>query len=131
MKLKINLDSLGIATSLLCAIHCAILPLVFTSLPFLGINFIHNEVIELLMIGLSIVIGYFALIKNYKSHHYSKYPIIIFSCGAILLVAKEFLHNKAYIFYILLILAVICIVTAHIVNFINCRKAKKCHTHEH
>ena len=33
MRLKINWDALGIATSLACAIHCAVLPLLLTSLP--------------------------------------------------------------------------------------------------
>ena len=44
---KINYDALGIATSLACAIHCAILPLVLTSLPVLGVNIIHNIPFEI------------------------------------------------------------------------------------
>ena len=35
MAQKINWDAWGILTSVLCAIHCAILPLVISTLPLL------------------------------------------------------------------------------------------------
>ena len=44
MATKINWDIMGIATSVACAIHCALLPLLLTSLPLFGINIIHNIV---------------------------------------------------------------------------------------
>ena len=43
MNHKINWDGLGVTTSLICAIHCAVLPLLFTSLPLLGGDIIHND----------------------------------------------------------------------------------------
>jgi hypothetical protein len=61
MPKKINWDALGITTSVLCAVHCALLPLLVASLPVLGINIIHNASFELGMIGLAFVIGTRAL----------------------------------------------------------------------
>ncbi|HEX3933388.1 MAG TPA: MerC domain-containing protein, partial [Puia sp.] len=58
---KINLDALGVTTSILCAIHCAILPLVMASLPILGINILHNSFFEYGMIALAFAIGTVAL----------------------------------------------------------------------
>ena len=55
--LKINYDALGIAASVACAIHCALLPLVLTSLPVLGINIINNTWFEVFMILLAAAIG--------------------------------------------------------------------------
>ncbi|HNE92671.1 MAG TPA: MerC domain-containing protein, partial [Chitinophagaceae bacterium] len=52
MAFKINWDALGISTSIACAIHCAVLPLVVTSLPLFGINIIHNLWFEFSMIGI-------------------------------------------------------------------------------
>jgi len=46
MNFKTNWDGLGIITSLACAIHCVILPMIATSLPLFGINIIHNNVFE-------------------------------------------------------------------------------------
>ena len=45
--LKINYDALGIAASVACAIHCAVLPLLMSSLPILGINIINNVFFEI------------------------------------------------------------------------------------
>jgi hypothetical protein len=53
MNFKINWDALGITASLACAIHCAVLPLMLTSLPLFGINIIHNAIFEYSMIGLA------------------------------------------------------------------------------
>jgi MerC mercury resistance protein len=58
---KINLDALGVTASILCAIHCAILPLVLASLPILGINILHNPLFEYGMIGVAFAIGTIAL----------------------------------------------------------------------
>ncbi|MDX2047179.1 MAG: MerC domain-containing protein, partial [Chitinophagaceae bacterium] len=54
---KINYDALGIAASVACAIHCAVLPLVLTSLPVLGTNIIDNPGFEYLMIIIALAIG--------------------------------------------------------------------------
>ena len=56
MNFKINWDGLGIATSLACAIHCAILPLILTSLPLFGVNIIHNMFFEWRMIALAFIV---------------------------------------------------------------------------
>jgi MerC mercury resistance protein len=47
---KWNWDAIGIGASLACAIHCALLPLFFSSLPLMGINILHNTQFELGMI---------------------------------------------------------------------------------
>jgi hypothetical protein len=89
---KINYDALGIAASVACAIHCALLPLVLTSLPILGVNIINNIWFELLMIMIALVIGIYSLMHGFRKHHHKKLPIAIFISGMILLVLKQVLH---------------------------------------
>lgn len=125
MKLQVNWDALGIATSVVCAIHCAALPLVLTSLPLFGINIIHNNVFEAGMITLAFVIGSIALFHGYKRHHHRSLPLLVFSLGFIFLVLKQF--ATAYEIA-LLIPAVVFILTAHFFNYRFCRKANHCHT---
>src|SRR5262245_45490 len=96
---KINYDALGIAASLACAIHCAVLPLVLTSLPIFGVNIINNVLFEFLMIGLAFAIGFYALYHGYRKHHHRVLPIILFSMGILLLFIKEALHQ--YHFWLL------------------------------
>ncbi len=121
---KINWDALGITTSLACAIHCALLPLFLSSLPLFGINIIHNLGFELGMIFLAFCIGSYSLYHGYKKHHHSFGPLLLFTFGIVLLITKQIWHQWEVWF---LIPAVICIVSAHVINFRSCRV----HNHAH
>lgn len=121
MNFKINWDGLGIFTSLACAIHCALLPLIVSSLPLFGVNIIHNPVFEWSMIGLAFVVGSYSLFHGYKKHHHNQVPILLFVIGFIFLLTKQFFHEYETWF---LIPAVIFIVTAHWRNYLLCNKSK-------
>ena len=86
---KINADTLGISASLACAIHCAVLPLFFSSLPVFGLEILHNKIFEYSMIGLAAVIGCYSLYHGFKKHHHKKLPLFVFITGLIFLVLKE------------------------------------------
>jgi ribose/xylose/arabinose/galactoside ABC-type transport system permease subunit len=120
---RINYDALGIATSLACAIHCAILPLVLTSLPVLGINIIENVGFEFGMIILAMVIGFYSLWHGYRQHHHGLLPSVFFGMGIILLFLKQVFHSHQ-LYY--LVPAVLLIVAAHLTNYRECRKAGQC-----
>lgn len=121
---KINWDALGIGASVACAIHCALLPLIFTSLPLFGINIIHNPWFEAGMIALSLGIGTYSLWHGFKKHHHSYQPLALFYVGSGFLIAKQFfLQYEVW----LLIPAVALILFAHIRNFRACRV----HDHAH
>ena len=125
MNFRVNWDAMGVAASLACAIHCAVLPLILTSLPILGINIIENEAFEYFMIFLAFAIGVYSLRHGYKKHHHSPIPVIIFSIGMSGLVAKQIWHK--YQLWILPF-AVLLIVTAHLINFRACRVHNHAHT---
>ena len=125
MKIQINWDSVGVVTSVACAVHCALLPLVLTSLPLFGVNIIHNNFFEAGMIALAFAIGSIALYHGYKRHHHRALPLLFFSVVFIFLVLKQILIS--YEIW-LLIPAVAFILTAHFFNYGFCRKANHCHT---
>ncbi len=124
MNFRFNWDALGIATSVACAIHCAILPLLLTSLPIFGINIIENVLLEYVMILIAFVIGMYSLWHGYRKHHHNYLPAIVFCVGIILLIAKQIWHN--YQLW-LLPFAVVFIVSAHVINYRACR----IHDHAH
>jgi MerC mercury resistance protein len=124
---KINYDALGIAASVACAIHCAVLPLLMSSLPILGINIINNVFFEYGMILLAAAIGIYSLMHGFKKHHHQYTPIIIFSIGIVLLLLKQAIDSYRIV---LLIPAVMLIICAHVINYLNCRKANHCHTND-
>lgn len=119
-----NWDAIGISASLACAIHCALLPLFFSSLPLLGINILHNYQFEFGMILVSFAIGAYSLYHGYKKHHHSYKPIILFSMGiAIMFSRMIFREIELY----LLFPAAILIIYAHVNNHMRCRV----HNHAH
>ncbi len=122
--LKINYDKLGIAASIACAIHCAILPLIMTSLPILGINIINNFWFEIFMIVLALGIGIYSLTHGFKKHHQQLLPMLSFSVGILLLILKQVFHQYQLWF---LVPAIILIVTAHFINYRQCRVSNVCH----
>lgn len=126
MKMKLNWDGLGIATSIVCAIHCALLPLLLSSLPLFGINIIHNIVFEWIMVAIAIGVGVYSLSHGYKKHHQQFLPIIVFSVGAVFLVLKQFVQTE----YTFLFIAVICIISAHFINYRLCTRSK-CNSAHH
>ena len=124
MKFNVNWDAVGIGTSIACAIHCALLPLLFTSLPLFGMNVIENLSFEIGMIALALVIGTYSLYHGYRKHHHSLVPLFIFFAGFVLLVIKQFfVRFETWI----LIPAVILIIAAHLMNYRSC----KVHAHGH
>ena len=114
MHIKINWDALGIATSIACAIHCALLPILLTSLSIFGIELIDNRLFEMGMIILAFAIGSYAFYHGWKHHHKSILPFLIFCLGIGCLFAKQVWHQWQLWF---LVPAVLLIVTAHYINF--------------
>jgi uncharacterized membrane protein YoaK (UPF0700 family) len=124
MKFKINWDAFGIAASVACAIHCAVLPLILSSLPLFGINIIENQGFEFIMIALAFIVGVYSLYHGRKKHHHSFYPMLLFAAGISLLFIKSMLHSHNLM---LLLPAVSLVVIAHYVNYKLCRV----HNHAH
>ena len=124
MSFRINWDALGITSSLACAIHCAVLPMILSTLPVFGINIVDNVAFEYFMIVLAFCIGCYSFWHGYRKHHHSFIPLVIFCFGILLLFAKQLWH--AYQLW-LLPLAVILIISAHLLNYRSCRV----HNHAH
>lgn len=121
MNIKLNWDALGIGTSILCAIHCALLPVMVSSLPVLGVNIIHNLVFEWSMIAIAFTVGSYSLFHGYIKHHRSLLPVLVFSVGFIFLVIKQFSAKYETAF---LIIAVVLIISAHFYNYRLCHRSK-------
>lgn len=124
INIKINWDALGIATSLACAIHCALLPLILTSLPLFGVNIIENLSFELFMIFLAFCIGSYSLYHGWKKHHHRLLPLVIFFLGMLLLLGKQIWHSYQYWF---LLPAVLLIISGHYINY----RFSRVHNHAH
>jgi hypothetical protein len=121
MNIKLNWDALGIATSIACAIHCALLPILMSTLPVFGTDIIHNLFFEWGMIALAFAVGSYSLFHGYIKHHRSLYPVFVFSFGFIFLVLKQFFTQYEILF---LLIAVTFIISAHYYNYRLCNRSK-------
>ena len=119
--MRVNWDTMGIATSVLCAIHCALLPVIMTTLPVFGINIIHNAFFEWGMIALAFLVGIYSLYHGFIKHHHSYLPFLIFSVGFLFLILKQLIPFMEYYF---LAIAVCLIITAHYYNYRLCHQSK-------
>ena len=124
MNYKINWDALGITTSVACAIHCAVLPLLLSSLPVFGFDIIQNDFFEYAMIILAFAVGLYALGHGFRKHHHRFLPLSLFTIGIFFLLAKQVWHT---LHIWLLFPAIIAIITSHYLNYRLC----KIHSHAH
>ena len=62
------LDRLGATGSLLCAVHCAVLPMLIAVLPSLGIAACLDEDFELGFVCFATLLGLFTLVWGYRRH---------------------------------------------------------------
>lgn len=122
MKSRLNsqlFDKLGMSASVACAIHCALLPIVLTLLPIIGLEFLANPMIELSMIVLSIGLACIALISAYKKHRRA-WPFVILMLGFSCIAMGHLIEDlESY----LIPLGGLLIAMAH---FINLKLTKTC-----
>ena len=64
----LHLDRLGATGSLLCALHCALLPVLIALLPALGIATWMNDSFEAGFVVFATLLGLFTLIQGYRRH---------------------------------------------------------------
>jgi CHASE2 domain-containing sensor protein len=102
--------------SILCAIHCAIVPIILTSLPLFGLGFLANPLIEWTMISLALVIGIYAIGLSYVRTHHRPLPMILLIAGFLVIIGGHlFVTNWREA--IIVPIGGLLIATAHFFNF--------------
>jgi hypothetical protein len=94
-KLSPRLDNIGITASTLCAIHCAVVPLLFTSLPLVGLEFLANAWVEWGMIIFALALGVYSIGLSYRRTHHNAVPMLMLILGfAIIMAGHAFAAGK-------------------------------------
>lgn len=75
-----KLERVGAGMSLLCAIHCAAMPVLVGALPLVGSRMGSSHWLEALMIGTAALIGYSTLGMSFRRHRRPA-PLAIFTGG--------------------------------------------------
>jgi hypothetical protein len=115
-KTTARIDRIGITASTLCAIHCAVVPLVFTSLPLIGMSFLALPLVEWGMILFALMIGLYSIGLSYLRIHRRPLPVILLVTGfAIIMLGHVFLSGR--IEGIIVPAGGLLIATAHFINY--------------
>lgn len=115
-----RLDTAGFIASFICAIHCAVTPLILASLPLAGIQFFASQAFDIFMISLSFFIASISLFRGYNYH--KKYnALLIVAAGFGSISIGEF-GNTGYTI-LLTVGGALLVATSHIVNHFMVRNA--------
>jgi MerC mercury resistance protein len=106
----------GFWASSVCAIHCAITPLVAGLLPILGLGFLANNSVEWIFIGGSLVLGIYSLGNNYLRLHHDLRPLMLFVLGGVLLMLANWLFAEDAVGISVSVTGAIFMSGAHLVN---------------
>jgi hypothetical protein len=93
---KSKWDKVGFFLSLLCAVHCASMPLLIAIIPLIGAEFLHNPLLELILIGTTVIIAGAILIKDYLHIHKSFAPIGLLLIGIAAKLSGIFIFGQQY-----------------------------------
>ena len=120
---SLHADFLGFSASVLCALHCAAIPLLLTAGAFSGVAWLENEWVEFLFIGSAILFASWSLIKAFFQHQ-QIVPLLLVVVGFSLILWNHFGHGVEEVHRhggmadaLRAIIGGILIATAHYVNW--------------
>jgi len=116
MKMKINLDALGVTASLLCAVHCLVMPLVLAVSPIVSEHAEGHESFEGIIIACTLILGTWSLIHGWRKHHGKWFLLPLFASGFAGLLASHYWINDGWSVPVL-ILSITVIIYVHVHNW--------------
>ena len=122
MKDRLNSSAIGTWLALICAVHCALTPLVISVMPLLAGSLFHAEWLEILLMGSGFAIGGWALWSNYRGMHGQPEPFMIGAGGGVLFILGYIFLPHSYLHFATFAGAALLVV-AHIYNL---QLRKKC-----
>jgi hypothetical protein len=84
-KASSPVDVAGAIASLTCAIHCALMPVVATSLPLIGLGFLADEGMEAALSIVSSVVAVVGFVLGFRRHR-SLRPLVFLPAGITLFI---------------------------------------------
>ena len=118
------LDRVGATGSMLCAVHCAVLPLLLAIEPAVGAGFA-NPVFEVGFIAFASVLGLASLLLGYRRHRVGRALMVLLPGIALLWCAAliDTLHASAVVHAIAMTCGGTLVATSHVLNL------RLAHTH--
>jgi hypothetical protein len=117
---RFSWDVVGFSASAMCAIHCAVIPLILIYSSVAGGDVVHNHIVENVILVFSASVGAISLFPSFRKHHQKRLPIVIFMTGLLLIIGSR-LSSTLPVETILTTTGALTIASAHFINWRLCR----------
>jgi hypothetical protein len=111
---KINPDTAGFFTSMLCAIHCSAVPVMISMGLLSSSTWLHNHAIDWVVIGIGIIIASYSLLGDYIKKHRNYTPLMLASVGFLFLFVGMIDHHGWMLVFS--VIGGLLVATAHMYN---------------
>lgn len=120
------LDRAGAVASLLCAVHCMLLPFVLAMLPLIGLEFLAGHTFERIFVACAALLASASLITAYRRHR-KPHALFLMVPGILLLVfgIAVDLDVHVVVHTISVVIGGLLVASAHITNLVLA------HRHQH
>lgn len=128
---KTVLDKIGVGLSATCLVHCLLLPIILSVIPFVSfLSILTNPVVEVLMITFAIINALFVVVFGHEKHK-NYFTLTLFITGISLLllrfIASSFVMSNEYVITI----GAFSIGLGHFFNSRLCNHCKTCQLDHH
>ena len=121
------LDWAGTATSGVCALHCALLPVVASALPMVGLGLLVEERTEIALVGASAALGAISLSLGFRRHRSGR-ALIVLAIGLGMLALGRFAEARdaEAAGMVAVVSGGLAIAGSHLLNRRLCRTCPRC-----
>lgn len=95
-SLNTYMDFIGITASTLCAIHCALTPLLLSILPLMSAELIESPAVEHTLIFFSMIIALISMGIGYFGHHKKIQPAVVMIMGFCLILIARWIEQEYF-----------------------------------
>lgn len=127
-----KLEKVGFWSSIVCAVHCTLVPVATIGFPIIGFSLVSTELFEWILLSLSLIMGLTSLCFGFRKHK-SLRAFSFLTIGFALVVVARLLHehNSKVGFHFdyvncMLILGGILISMSYFINNKLCANCKTC-----
>ncbi|HJP99833.1 MAG TPA: MerC domain-containing protein [Rhodanobacteraceae bacterium] len=113
------MDRVGATASMLCAVHCALLPFVLALLPLIGLEFLAGHTFERIFVGCAAALACASILTAYRRHR-RPHALFLMVPGIVLLLCGVSVDLDVHV--LLHTVAVVCggvlVASAHATNLV-------------
>lgn len=112
-------DRVGATASLLCAVHCALLPFVLALLPLLGLAFLAGPLFERIFVACAVSLAVGSLVLAYRRHR-RPHALLLMLPGIALLLFGIFVdvHTAVLVHTASVVTGGVLVASAHVTNLV-------------